>query len=366
MANANLLLIRTSVLLPVPFLALGPVLGGSWALVALIYLSIFAFLADEALIANTDVGYNHSKFDTHLADVVPVLLGITHFMLLPQAILAISTGGFGIGEKLLIFLSFALFFGTISTANAHELIHRPDHLRHSLGRWVFISLLFGHHTSAHLAIHHRHVATPLDPNSAPLNQGFYRFFNQAWIGSFRSGLAIENVRLNKLAHPGIHPSNPYVAYFAGAFVFLALAYVLAGKAGVATYIAFATLAQIQLLLSDYVQHYGLRREIQPDGKYEPVTIQHSWNAPHVFSTALMLNAPRHSDHHAHPSIRYSELRTRATEGAPVLPYSLPVMSCIALYPRAWRKLMNPKVADWERRQIGAHRKSDPTISDNPV
>ena len=70
--------------------------------------------------------------------------------------------------------------------------------------------------------------------------------------------------------------------------------------GAVVWAALGLHAQVQILLSDYVQHYGLRRaEVQ--GRPVPVAAGHSWNAPHWFSSAFMLNAPRHSDHHAHPA-----------------------------------------------------------------
>jgi len=360
------LVLKLSALLPLPFLALGLVWGGNWAFVALFYLSIFAFLADESLFANGDTTAHLGATDRALADVVPVILGAAHLVLLPFAVLTLASDRHDLFENVLIFVSFALFFGTISTANAHELIHRPDRFRRNLGKWVFISLLFGHHVSAHLAIHHRHVATPQDPNSAPLNLGFYRFFNRAWRGSFRAGLTAETSRLKHAGKPNYHLSNPYIIYAAGAVGFLLLAYTLAGFRGVVVYLGYATLAQAQLLLSDYVQHYGIERRLLPDGKYEAVTIFHSWNAPHVFTSALMLNAPRHSDHHAQPSIRYCDLRTRASEGAPVLPYSIPVMSCIALFPNIWRRMMNPRVSDWYRQHDADHGGLGPTRQNIPV
>jgi alkane 1-monooxygenase len=57
---------------------------------------------------------------------------------------------------------------------------------------------------------------------------------------------------------------------------------------------------------------------------------------------MMLNAPRHSDHHAHPGRPWPELALDA--GMPVLPQSLPVMATIALWPPAWRALMDRRVA----------------------
>lgn len=114
-------------------------------------------------------------------------------------------------------------------------------------------------------------------------------------------------------------------------------------------IGLATYAQVQLLLSDYVQHYGLRRRALPNGKLEPIDIQHSWNAPHWFSNYLMLAAPRHCDHHLHPAKPYPALTLPTPDQAPCLPRSLPVMASVALYPRLWRRVMDPLVAHWQNR-----------------
>ena len=65
----------------------------------------------------------------------------------------------------------------------------------------------------------------------------------------------------------------------------------------------------------------------------------------------MLNAPRHSDHHTHPTRPYPALRMPSDLVAPILPYSLPVMGALALYPRRWKKRMDPMVAEW--RDYGA-------------
>ena len=76
------------------------------------------------------------------------------------------------------------------------------------------------------------------------------------------------------------------------------------------FLVLAVYAQLQILLADYVQHYGLRRQTGADGRPEPVGDGHSWNTPHWFSSALMVNAPRHSDHHLHPTRPYPGLRLR--------------------------------------------------------
>ncbi|NHX28373.1 alkane 1-monooxygenase, partial [Escherichia coli] len=151
---------------------------------------------------------------------------------------------------------------------------------------------------AHRLVHHRHVGTPADPNTPRPGEGFYRFLPRAWIGSFRAGLRAERA---------LGRRGRYATYIGGGLGLLALSYLAFGLAGVLAHLALAGHASAQLLLSDYVQHYGLSRPRLENGKHAPVTAAHSWNAPHRFSSHLMLNAPRHSDHHTHPARPYPAL-----------------------------------------------------------
>ncbi len=116
-----------------------------------------------------------------------------------------------------------------------------------------------------------------------------------------------------------------------------------GPQGIVALLLLTGYAQMQLLVSDYVQHYGLSRKRGADGRLEPVGPGHSWNAPQFYSSALMLNAPRHSDHHMHPLRTYPSLELNR-ETMPILPRSLPIMGALALWPRMWRRVMDPKVA----------------------
>lgn len=130
---------------------------------------------------------------------------------------------------------------------------------------------------------------------------------------------------------------------------LILAAFIGGLSGLLWFLALAGLAQFQLFMSDYVQHYGLMRQKRPDGRYEPMGNSHSWNAPHWFSSALMLNAPRHSDHHAHPNRPYPALRIN--DDMPMLPRSLPVMASLSLIPPLWRKVMDRRADYWRNRTV---------------
>lgn len=335
------LMFAVATLCPLPLLGVGAVFGGVWIGLACLYMTLFTFALDE-LVTKADRGRPGSEFPA--ADALSVTLGVSHFALLALGVGALS-GATDLGalDRLGVLVAFGLFFGQVSNSNAHELIHRSDRRLQDLGKWVYISMLFGHHTSAHTRIHHRFVATEDDPNTARLDESFYRFVPRAWIGSFVAGYEIETQMMRQKAPRPPRWRHPYVVYVGGAMLCLGLA---AWAGGLLAYLALAGYAQTQLMLSDYVQHYGLMRQRLANGKPEPVGPQHSWNAPHWFSGYLMLNAPRHSDHHAHPAKRYPALDLPDPQDAPTLPRSLPAMAVIALYPALWKRVMTPRARAW--------------------
>lgn len=336
-----MILFAFATLMPLPLIALAAGLGGLWIMIALCYMTIFAYLLDQLIvIARPDSTSLQSEFPA--ADVLSVVLGIGHFALLALIVWTIGQGVSGTVGTVALIMAAGLYFGQVSNANAHDLIHKGSRPLHRLGQWIYISLLYGHHTSAHVLIHHRLVATPDDPATARLGEGFWSYAPRAWIGAFREGYAAEAARLDRVARSRWH--NPYVTYVGGAVLMVLIAGLLGGWRGLLGYLILVAYAQVQLLLSDYVQHYGLTRRLTKGGRPEPVGPRHSWNAPHWFSAALMLNAPRHADHHANPTRAYPALRLN--EGGPTLPRSLPAMASLALFPPLWRRVMDRRARRW--------------------
>lgn len=336
------ILFTLATLTPVPLLLMAVLQGGFWIPSALIYMTAFAVFCDEAF----ELDFDRAGDSWAARYVLPLVLAGMHFALLPLAIYALGIMGLPFWAKLVLFAAFGLFFGTISHSNAHELIHRSNRLHHSLGKWIFISMLFGHHTSAHMLVHHVHVATPNDPNSAHMNESFYSFLKRASIAEFIEGLRVENVRLEKQGLKSGSIQNPYWQYCLGSLGIIILIYILTGIGGTSAFIGLCAYAQLQMLMTDYVQHYGLYRKQLGNGKYEPVSPRHSWNAPHWFTAFMTLNAPRHSDHHASPAKPYTEL-DGFRDTAPQLPHSIPFMAVVALWPRKWRAVMNPRAKAWQ-------------------
>ena len=338
-------------LAPVPLLILAALFGGLFSALALLWLTALTGAIDE-FARRRGIEAPGPRPEAE-ANRLSSLLGLMHFPLLALAIWSLAGGaGHGFFGWIATFLAFGLWFGQVSNSNAHELIHRSDRALFRLGMWVYISLLFGHHTSAHRLVHHRFVATPDDPNTAARGESFYAFAARAWPGAFVAGYEMEAHRLGQsggqTGFDWTRP-NPYLLYVAGAIGFAVAVTAAFGIDGLLAYLLLCAHAQLQLLLSDYVQHYGLLRGKLPSGTLMPAGPQHSWDAPHPLSGLMMLNAPRHADHHAHPGRPYTELALSPGGRAPLLPYSLPVMATIALAPRLWRRIMDRRLAALKQR-----------------
>lgn len=315
-------------------LALAMGLAGHWPLLALLYITVITYFLDKITALDAP---DKPEAEFPAGDGLATVLGLAHFPLLFGGIWTLAAGDQNTTNKVMIFIALSLFLGQVGNSNAHELIHRAARPMRRLGVAVYSTVLFGFHASAHLHVHHVHAATEHDPNSARLGQSFYSFAPRAWWGALRLGFLAETKRYKGGWHP-------FMTYALWALFALCLSFALAGPGGILALIGLSLYAQIQLLLSDYVQHYGLRRK-RTDTRLEPVGPQHSWNAPNPFSSALMLNAPRHSDHHAHPTRPYPGLELDR-EAMPILPHSLPVMAVVALVPPVWRRIMDKRARVW--------------------
>jgi alkane 1-monooxygenase len=323
-------------LLPVLALCLSIQFGIHWALASLALMTVITSYFDLRI-----HHYSNQPAINKTVKILPYILFLSHMVILPFSVWILCQPNSPL-EKVMLFLSFGLFLGMISMANGHELIHRTGRLPNTMGRLIFITLSFGHHVSSHLLIHHRFAASPKDPCSARLGQSFYEFLAIAWIRSFTKGFAAENTR--RRMKSGKSGPHPYLFYVVGSLLSVLAFYLWLGLEGAISYLTISIFAASQLLLTDYIQHYGLSRSIIKTGKLEPMGPNHSWDAPFLFSSRLTLNAPLHSEHHTHPSKPYYELVT--SNDQPTLPYPIPVMAMIALVPTIWFKTMDQRAQEF--------------------
>lgn len=321
---------------PMFLLILAGTAWGGFAWVALLWLTLVAAVADRMLTPPPPTPAEEETVPW--SDTLSVGLAVGHVLILISTASALGSGALSFGQSVALFFATASFFGQVSHPNAHELIHRGPLALRALGAAVYTSVGFGHHVSAHRLVHHRHVGTEADPNTPRPGESFWEYLPRAWRGSFEAGIECEVERLDRKGRGPNHITNPYWLWLGGALVSLVLVTLIAGVGGALVLVGLGAMTGAQILMSDYVQHYGLQRLMLPGGRYEPVAAHHSWNAPKGFSSYLMMNAPAHSEHHMHPDRPYDRLNPE-TE-VPTLPLSMPVMAMIAMVPSAWSRMMD--------------------------
>lgn len=231
--------------------------------------------------------------------------------------------------------------GAIGITFAHELVHRSGRAERAMGDVLLALVSYPHFAIEHVHGHHRHVATPADPATARLGEGFYRFLPRTTFGGITHAWAIERERLSRKGRRVWHPSNTMFRYALTMAALYTMAWWLWGGPGLGFFILQGVVAFVLLEGINYVEHYGLVRREESPGRYERVAPRHSWDSSHRISNWLLINLARHSDHHMIASRRYPALSTR--DQAPQLPAGYGTMLLLALVPPLWRKLMDPKV-----------------------
>ena len=100
---------------------------------------------------------------------------------------------------------------------------------------------------------------------------------------------------------------------------------------------------------NYLEHYGLRREKDENGIFEPINIKHSWNAPQRYTNYLLFKLQRHSDHHANSYKPYQILNSFADSPTLLGGYTLAIITSYC--PPIWFKVYSPlaKAAQEERK-----------------
>ncbi|SFF66422.1 alkane 1-monooxygenase [Fontimonas thermophila] len=225
----------------------------------------------------------------------------------------------------------------------HELGHKKTELERWLAKIVLAVVGYGHFFIEHNKGHHKDVATPEDPASAPFGQSIYRFALREIPGAIIRAWNSEKERLGRLGHSPWSLQNEVLQPL---LITIPLYVGLIAVLGVKI-IPFLLIQIVfgwwQLTSANYIEHYGLLRQKLPDGRYERCQPYHSWNSNHVMSNLILFHLQRHSDHHAHPTRRYQSLRD--FPDLPTLPSGYPLMFALSYFPPLWRAVMDRRVLD---------------------
>lgn len=299
-------------------MCLGLFLGGFWP-----GLGILALFAGQVL----SFWRILPRWDRRGAMSVPMLIAASalHFAML--CAVAINVASFSGAQAIVALVAAGLWYGQISRSVAHELIRKPSRRLPKLGTTLFASLIYGHHASAYVHVHRANAATPYDPYTASIGEGYWAFTVRAWLGAYQSGFEAEKARLD--GSPLWR--HPYVVNWGLCAATIAMFAALGGWKGLAGFLILALLSQLQFLVADYVRHYGLSRTPLPGGGFKPLGKEHAWYA---------------TDDDGALSADASAEGTR-----PTLPLALPFMMAIALVPPLWHRLMDHRADAWHDKSI---------------
>ena len=233
--------------------------------------------------------------------------------------------------------------GTAITVG-HELGHKQSRLDRWMAKLALAVSGYAHFCIEHNRGHHTHVATPEDPASARLGESVYAFAAREVPGTLRRGLAHERERLRRKGLGFWTWRNDILQGWALTLAVQGTLVALFGWTMLFFLVVHDAVAWYALTQANYIEHYGLKRLRRPNGRYEPVRPEHSWNTNHRVSNLMLFHLQRHSDHHANPSRPYQSLRDFAD--LPRLPSGYPGCFVLAAVPPLWRRVMDPKVMAW--------------------
>ena len=228
----------------------------------------------------------------------------------------------------------------------HELVHRRSAWERRLGEFLLASASYPQYSTEHVYIHHAKVGTPHDVGSAPKGESFWRYFPREVVSNITNSWAFAGERLARRGLPRWHYSNQFWRYGIAVLFWYGLVWWMSGILAVLVFAFLGLSCVFSMKISNYFQHYGLRRVRQPNGRWEKVMPRHSWDADWKFSNWMFFNMQRHSDHHAAASRHYPLLQVRSADDSPVLPGTYADMMNIVLRPKRWFEKMDPLVDQW--------------------
>ncbi len=231
----------------------------------------------------------------------------------------------------------------------HELVHRRALWERRLGEFLLASVSYPHYATEHVYIHHPRVCTPLDPGSAPKGLSFWQYLPAEVANNLVGAWRFERRRLTRRHLPLWHYTNAFWRYAVQIVFWYGLIFWWGGPWALLLYLALCGSVVFSMKISNYVQHYGLRRIRMPTGRYEPVKPRHAWSAAYKFTNWLYYNMQRHADHHT-SNHRYPLLQHHGEAASPQLPGSYAQMNGMALFPKRWFETIDP-LLDRQRAQF---------------
>jgi len=254
---------------------------------------------------------------------------------------AVTKEGIQTYEYIGLIMSMSVIMGSTGINVAHELGHRENVIEKSIAKIMLMPALYMHFNIEHNLGHHKHVATDEDPSSAKFGETIYKFWIRSVVYSYLDAWKIENNNLRNVGKSELSYHNEMILFQTVQLLYLFTVYALFGFKGLIAGVLAAIGGFLMLETVNYIEHYGLRRRLLPNGKYEAVSYVHAWNSNHELGRIFLYELTRHSDHHYKSTRKYQVLRH--FDDSPQLPYGYPGSILLSLIPPLWFHIMNNRV-----------------------
>ena len=179
-------------------------------------------------------------------------------------------------------------------------------------------------------------------------ESFWRYFPKELASNLTNSWKAAGERLARRRLSLWHYSNPFWRYGLGLAFWYGLVFWMSGIWAVLVFAFLGLCCVFSMKISNYFQHYGLRRVRLPNGRWEKVMPRHSWSADWKFSNWMFFNMQRHADHHAMASRHYPLLQVRSADESPELPGTYGDLMNLVLRPKRWFEKMDPLVDQWRK------------------
>ena len=323
---------------------LGIYLGGFWSFSALVFaFVVIPFL--ELLLPKDENNYdpetiskrlNNKFFDVLLYLNVPIVYGAIFFCLYKITQTEVSNT-----EIIGMTLSLGIILGANGINVAHELGHRTNLFEKILGKFLLIPSHYTHFFIEHNHGHHLHVSTPEDPSTAKYNQNLYAFWFQTVTGTYKKAWEIQK-KLNAIDNRSFFSVKNDMFWFTIIQIsYLVLIYSFYGFKGFLFVLFVGIVGFLLLETINYIEHYGLKRNLLASGRYERVSEKHSWNSNHILGRIILYELTRHSDHHFKSQKKYQILEYH--DVSPQMPYGYPTSMVLSFFPPLWFAIMNKRI-----------------------
>lgn len=275
-------------------------------------------------------------FDILLYLNIFIVYGILFFVLQK-----VTTTKLSISEIIGTILSLGVVLGSNGINVAHELGHREKLYERILGKLLLIPSHYTHFFIEHNHGHHLHVSTPEDPSTAKYNQSLYTFWIQTVFGTYRKSWQIQK-KLNQIENRSWYSfKNDMLWYTLIQISYLICIYFFFGSIGLVVALLAGIVGFLLLETINYIEHYGLKRNLLSSGRYERVSEKHSWNSNHILGRIMLYELTRHSDHHYKSQKKYQVLEYHDT--SPQMPFGYPTSMVLSLFPPLWFAIMNKRI-----------------------